>query len=225
MSEIYKNLDLNDLPNEIWLSIEGYEGLYEVSNMGRVKSLRDRYGNPREKILSQVDNGNDYLIVNLWKNGKMKHYLVHRLVATSFIQNPNGYRCVNHKDENKTNNCVDNLEWCTQKYNCNYGKAQARRVASTDYKAISAKTDYKAIAAKIDYKAIAEKLTNGVLSKQVYQYSQDGTLVAIYPSVAECSRNGFNQGNVSQCCRNCYNREGNNVYKGYIWSYTPIDFK
>lgn len=243
MEEIYKNLDLENIEGEIWLPIEGYDGLYQVSSYGRVKSLRGRYGNPREKILRQGKLKNGYLQVALCKEGKLKHYLVHRLVATAFIQNPNGYRCVNHKDECKTNNCADNLEWCTQKYNLNYKNAQARRVASTDYKAISAKTDYKAIASKIDYKARTAKMDYKEISrkrvahtdwkamgrkvaercsKQVYQYSKDGTLVAIYPSVAECSRNGFDNASVSKCCRNCYMREGNNVYKNYIWSYNEL---
>lgn len=228
--EIYKNLDLNDLPNEIWLPIEGYEGLYVVSNMGRVKSLGNDKSR-KDKILSQGKLKNGYLVVNLNKDKKSKTCYVHRLVCQAFIDNPNCYRCVNHKDENPLNNCVDNLEWCTYQYNLNYKNTQQRRVASTDfkaivekrkidYKAIAAKKDYKAIAAKIDYKAIAEKK-----SKRVYQYSKDGTLVAIYQSSSEADRNGFNQGNVSKCCRNCFNREGNNVYKNYIWSYTPIDSK
>lgn len=220
MNEIYKNLDLNDLPNEIWLPIEGYNGLYEVSNMGRVKSL----GNDKirkEKILHQGNMKNGYLYVVLCKEGKMKTCTVHRLVATAFIQNPNGYRCVNHKDEDKTNNRVENLEPCDHKYNSNYGTAQQRRVDSTDYKAFQqrrvANTDWKAIGKKN-----AKKLTNGVLSKKVYQYSQDGTLVTIWESTQECQRNGFNSGAVSACCRNCYMIEGNNVYKGYIWSYEEL---
>lgn len=169
-------------------------------------------------------NKDGYLRVVLYKEGKGKTIKVHRLVAQAFIPNPNNYPCVNHKDECKTNNCVDNLEWCDQKYNVNFGNGIKRRVANTDWKEVSRKrvasTDYKAIGRKN-----AEKLTNGVRSKQVYQYTKDGTLVAIWTSARECGRNGFNLGAVASCCNNCFNREGNNVYKGFKWSYTELDKK
>jgi hypothetical protein len=102
---------------EIWKDIEGYEGLYQVSNLGNVKSL---YTN---KNLSYIKCGRDreYLSVSLSKDKKLKIYYIHRLVAETFIDNPNNYPYVNHKDENKQNNCVNNLEWCSPKYNINYG--------------------------------------------------------------------------------------------------------
>lgn len=100
---------------EIWKDVEGYEGLYEVSNLGRIR--RDGM------VLSANRNPKSgYLSVQLCKDGKLKRLYIHRLVATAFIQNPQGFRCVNHKDEIKQNNCVENLEWCTQKYNNRYGK-------------------------------------------------------------------------------------------------------
>lgn len=102
---------------EVWKDIEGYEGLYQVSSLGRVKSLR--FG--KERILKAGKDKGGYLMVNLCKNSKTKMYKVHRLVAQAFIPNPDGLQCINHKDENKTNNCVDNLEWCTYLYNNNYG--------------------------------------------------------------------------------------------------------
>ena len=98
---------------EIWNDILGYEGLYEVSNWGRIR----RNG----KILRPQAARGGYLQVGLSKNGIVKHGKVHRLVASAFIPNPNNYPQVNHKDENKTNNAVDNLEWCDNKYNNNYG--------------------------------------------------------------------------------------------------------
>lgn len=127
MDEIYKNLDLNDIEGEIWLSIEGYEELYEVSNMGRIKSLNYNH-TKEEKILRQGKTKNGYLMVILCKEGKRKTFLVHRLVATAFLENPNGYRCVNHKNEIKTDNRVENLEPCTYKYNINFGTCIQRRV-------------------------------------------------------------------------------------------------
>lgn len=102
---------------EIWKNIEGFENLYQVSNYGRVKSLK--YG--KEKILKPFKDKDNYLRVILCKQGKPKLYLIHRLVAQAFIPNPNNYPQVNHKDEVKTNNCVSNLEFCTAKYNINYG--------------------------------------------------------------------------------------------------------
>ena len=101
---------------EIWKDKKDYEGLYQVSNCGRVKSIK--FG--KEKILKQsIRHG--YYCVNLYKNGKHKNYYVHRLVAEAFIDNTDNLSCVNHKDENKQNNVVSNLEWCTHEYNNIYG--------------------------------------------------------------------------------------------------------
>lgn len=120
---------------EVWKDIAGYEGYYQVSNLGRVKSLRVRkYSHIqkcpivvfREKILNPYFNTKKYLLVDLQKDGKRKTQQVHRLVAKSFIPNENNYPQVNHKDENKQNNCVDNLEWCTNQYNSTYGTAKKR---------------------------------------------------------------------------------------------------
>ena len=110
---------------EEWRDIRGYEGKYQVSNLGRVKSLKDTHGNYREKIL-KPRNSHEYLSVVLCKNSKSKTYTIHRLVAMHFIENPNNYPEVNHKDENKQNNRVENLEWCDRKYNCNYGTYNKR---------------------------------------------------------------------------------------------------
>ena len=105
---------------EEWADIEGYEGLYQVSSLGRVKSLSNDKKR-KEKILKAFNNRKGYLKVMLSKNSKRKKYLIHRLVAQAFIDNPDNLPCINHKDENKENNCVDNLEWCTVRYNINYG--------------------------------------------------------------------------------------------------------
>ena len=102
---------------EIWCPIKGYEGLYEVSDQGRVKSLK--FG--KERIMKNIRNKDGYLSVGLRKNREQKLYLVHRLVAQTFIPNPDNLPEVNHKDEDKINNKVSNLEWCDRKYNQNYG--------------------------------------------------------------------------------------------------------
>ena len=165
------------MKKEYWKPVVGYEGLYEVSNWGRVKSLK--FG--KEKILKPSKNKktkHGYLQVALWKNGQYKRYYVHRLVAEAFIDNPNNYKEVNHKDENKTNNVVSNLEWCDRKYNQNYGTRTEK------------------------------------CSKKVYQYTLDGKFVKEWESIAECGRNGFNQGGICKCCNG-----KQKIYRGFIWRY------
>lgn len=96
---------------EIWKDIKGYKGLYQVSNLGRIKSIKKEY------IFKENKNGNGYRIVTLTKNKIEKSFSVHQLVANHFIPNSNNLPQVNHKDGNKMNNDVDNLEWCTQSDN------------------------------------------------------------------------------------------------------------
>ena len=118
---------------EQWKDIKGYEGLYEVSNLGNVRSL-DRtvkrgqgYTIKEGRVLTPFyEKKKGYYQVVLAKDGKAKTYRVHRLVAIAFLENPYNYTDVNHKDEVKTNNNVDNLEWCTRKYNNNYGTKPER---------------------------------------------------------------------------------------------------
>ena len=120
---------------EEWRPVVGYEGLYEVSNTGQIRSF-DRYvkySNGRihlhkGKVLSPIKDKDGYLQVNLCYNGKIHQIKVHRIVAQAFIPNPNNLPQVNHKDEDKTNNSVDNLEWCTVKYNNNYGSRKDKAI-------------------------------------------------------------------------------------------------
>lgn len=100
---------------EKWKNITDYEELYQVSNLGKIKNVK------RNKIKKATLNKDGYYVVKLSKNNKKKVYLIHRLVAKEFIENKNNYDIVNHKDENKINNKAENLEWCTTKYNNNYG--------------------------------------------------------------------------------------------------------
>lgn len=152
---------------EIWKPIVGFEGLYEVSNKGRVRSVtktivysdgkvKTHYG----KVLRKRFDSKGYPQVLLCHKGKYVSRKVHRLVATAFIPNPTMLPFVNHKDETKDNNCVDNLEWCTAKYNSNYGTAQKRR---------------------------AETNTNGAKAIAVIATLSDGT-EEYYPSMSEFGR-------------------------------------
>ena len=155
---------------EEWKDIEEYEGLYQVSNLGRVKSL---YWN-NERIMKTAKDKDGYLLVNLYKNKKGKSYLVHRLVAMAFIPNPNNLPEVNHKDEDKTNNNVDNMEWCGRKYNINYGTGIERR---------------------------SEKQKTAQRCIPVYQYTLDGKFIAEYLSIHEVERQtGYFNGHISNCC-------------------------
>ena len=101
--------------------IKNYEGLYGITSCGKVWSYRN------ECFLKPLVDKDGYLFVHLYKDGKMKNCYVHRLVAMAYIPNPENLPQINHRDENKTNNCLQNLEWCDAKYNSNYGTINDRR--------------------------------------------------------------------------------------------------
>lgn len=169
-----------------------YESLYKVSNLGKILSLD--YNHTGKPELMEPNENKGYLRVVLCKNGEYKKCYVHRLVAETFLENPENLPQVNHKDENKTNNFVflnedgsvdkekSNLEWKSPKDNINHG-TRNERVAKA-------------------------------LSKRVLQFTLDGEFVREWESTRECGRNGFNQGNVVSCCRGKKPQ-----YKGFIWEY------
>lgn len=112
---------------EIWKDIKDYEDLYQVSNYGRIKAKKKWSVNERklidcETILTPFNNGHNYLVIALRRNTKRKNYYIHRLVADAFIEKVDGKDYINHKDHNRMNNKVENLEWCTQKENIEYSK-------------------------------------------------------------------------------------------------------
>lgn len=154
---------------EIWKDIDGFEGLYEVSNLGRVKRLDGYYccgwrncqkRHVEECIMSSGLNHKGYPFLRLSKNGKRGSYLIHRLMMEAFVPNPLNLPQVNHKDENKTNNFIfvnpdgsvdlekSNLEWCDNKYNCNYGSHKENISKSNKGKKISEETRKKLSEAK-----------------------------------------------------------------------------
>lgn len=124
--DIRENIKVQSIKGEIWRDIENYESLYQVSNLGRIKSL-PKFHQGERLLKGRVDKSG-YLYIGLIKDKTKKSYKIHRLVAKSFLENINNHPCVNHKDENKLNNNVDNLEWCSVAYNNSYG-TRLKRVA------------------------------------------------------------------------------------------------
>jgi len=194
---LYNSLERkeNKKEEETWKDIKGYEGLYQVSNLGRVKSLERTVAGKngsertiRERILRPTPTRDGYLRVKLYdSSGKIKRFLVHRLVCEAFHENPENKPCVNHIDENKANNTTSNLEWCTYEENNKYGTRPAK-VAKANVKN---------------------------KSKPVGQYTSDDNLIKIWQSIAEVQRQlGFSQGNISETARG----KRKTAY-GYIWKY------
>ena len=187
---------------EEWRDIKGFEGLYQISSYGRVKSLERTVWNGKgyykksEKIRKGYDNGDGYLYVNLCKEGKRKQYRINRLVAMAFIPNPNNLPEVNHKDGNKLNNRADNLEWATRSENQKHA-----------YKIGLQKSSEK-------QKQAVSKWNKENRIKSVHQYKLNGELIKTYKSCHDCSIE-LNTTNAT-VSRHCYNGK---PLKGYIVKY------
>ena len=185
---------------------EIYEGLYKVSNWGRILSLNYR-NTGRAELMTPVEIPNGYFQVGLWKNGECKMCYVHRLIAETFLPNPENKPCVNHKIEGKKGKTMNmvifnedgsinkektTIEWATYEENNNYETRNER---------------------------ISKAMTNGKLSKRVLQLSLDGELIREWESTRECGRNGFCFSAVAACCRGELKS-----HKGFLWMYYD-DFK
>ena len=190
---------------EIWRTAvydgEIYEGLYKVSNFGRILSLNYR-NTGKADLMNPVEIENGYLTVGFWKNGEYKMCYVHRLVAQTFLPNPENKLCINHKIEGEKGKKINmvffnedgtidkertTIEWVTREENNNYGTRNER---------------------------ISKTMTNGKLSKRVIQLSLSGDFIKEWPSTRECGRNGFYSSNVSACCNGKLPH-----YKGFLWMY------
>lgn len=166
--------------SEIWKPIKDFEKLYEVSNQGRIRSLdrkvpRGNHSlNIKGRILKPENDKDGYKLVSLSKNGIEKMQKVHRLVAQAFLPNINNYPHVNHKDENKSNNCVENLEWCDAGYNNNYG----------------------------NHNDNMKKCMNARYGKAVNQYKINGTFIRSYESTRLAGRmTGIDYCSIRRCCQ------------------------
>lgn len=196
--------------NEIWKDIEDYEGYYQISNYGRLRSL-DRiviHSNGKVRkykgtVIKLANDKNGYRFTHLYKNGKPKQVRIHRLVATYFIPNPDNLPIVNHKDENPKNNYVDNLEWCDYKYNTNYGTAPQRRMATRRSKPLSER-----FLKSLQIKALNHK-------KKIGMY-KDGILIKTFESAADANREYKNLNYVSLSAA-CNGRL--KTYRGYEWRF------
>lgn len=157
---------------EIWKDIKGYEGKYQISNLGNVKSFRQstKFHKQSAYLLKSTLSSNGYYDVTLYSDTSRHKFLVHRLVAEHFIDNPNNYPCVNHKDENRLNNNVNNLEWCTYEYNNAYGTARIRSIQTK--------------------------------SIPIQQFTLDGQWLATYQSATIASQLlGISKTSITDCCR------------------------
>lgn len=189
--------------NEIWKDIEGYNGLYQVSNLGRVKSLgrRGKGCSLEDRILKPMINKDGYHLVNLKDvNHVAKWFTIHRLVALHFIPNPNDYKEINHKDEAKGNNSVTNLEWCTREYNVSYGTVIERQ--SNNKKGQS----------------------NEWLNKPILQYSLEGEFIAEFDSTTQAAQFlapvlGKDMEKIKKAINNQLRKYPNGKSCGFNWRY------
>ena len=171
---------------EVFMPIENYEDTYAVSNLGRVKNIKTG------KILKEFKNNKGYMLVHLYKNGIEKKYLVHRLVLNTFQANPRKCSDVNHRNEDKTDNRLNNLEWISHKDNCNFG-TRNKRFAATK----KANGDYEKIAKKISIPVYC--ITNNT----------------VYKSAHEAARQlNISQSSITACCKGQYKQ-----IKGYKFEY------
>lgn len=196
--ELYENLSIESLPNEEWRDVVGYEGLYQVSNLGRIlccEKVTTTNILLRSKIKKCAIRKNGYLGTTLYdaSTNRRKQVSIHRLVAEAFIPNPDNKPCVDHIDTNRTNNTKENLRWCTYKENSNNKNTLKNQ--------------------SIAQKKVSER--DGRRKKKISQYALDGEFIKTYSSFHEIERMlGYSMSNIHSCC----NGKKKRVY-GYIWRY------
>lgn len=175
--------------SEIWKELEEFNGKYLVSTLGRLKSMPNKRYKTEHIIKGTIDK-KGYLRVRLRKKGFSKVYLVHRLIAKTFILNPNNYEQINHINENKLNNSVENLEWCTNKQNCNHGTRTLRMKHTKHSK-------------------------NQWIKKPVVAI-KNNKIAMCFSSTHRATKYGLLQSAICMCCNH---KRGYKSYKGYTWEY------
>ena len=195
---------------EEWRDIKGYEGKYQISDLGRIKSLNYRGNTNQEHILKLKEARNGYNQVQLYKNGKGVFYLIHRLVAQAFIPNPDNLPIVNHKDENKENNNVDNLEWCTYEYNNNYGTINKRHSETMKGRKLS--EEHK------------RKISNSIKGNKHPQAKKVKCITTgeIFDYIKEAGRKyNIGSSHISKCCKGKAKSAGKHPVTGekLVWEY------
>ena len=195
----------------MWKDIKGFEGIYQISDCGEVKSLsrnvkcRGGVRNVSEKILVPVTIGNGYKQVGLCRDGKCKRVLLHRLIAEAFISNPNNFPCVNHKDGNPSNNNIDNLEWCTHEYNSNYYICKERQRLSMLERYQKDPDFLEDCRNRLD-------IWHKKCRKRVCQIDLCGNLIKIWDSTLATAVDGFVPNNVGKCANH---QRG--THHGFMW--------
>jgi hypothetical protein len=185
---------------EVWKCIEGYEGKYEVSNLGRVKSLIDRNGNFREVLVKPRMGKQGYLYVHLWKKSQQNTKKIHRLVAETFLTRPKDAQCVNHKNCVKTDNRVDNLEWCTFSYNTKHAINHGRcREQSGEKNHMYGRT-----------------YENSPFARPIFQCNKEGKVIKEWSCVKRASEE-LKISHIDACARGVRKTAG-----GYIWKYKEV---
>lgn len=196
------------MESEIWKDVVGYEGLYQVSNLGRVMNIR------KNKLASLVLNTNGYYRVNVSKNKTWKLMYVHRLVAEAFVEKIEGKTQIDHIDGDRMNNRATNLRWCTQKENANFPIAKERRSESHKGKVGILNPMY----GKKRPIEVVNKMAHSMALKYnmpVIQYTKDGKFVKEWICAAVAEKYiGVNQNHIRDCCRGKVKSAG-----GYIWKF------
>lgn len=205
------------MPMEEWRDIQGYEGLYQVSNKGNVYSVR-KNANLCPKI-----GKNGYASVTLIKDGKHWYPLVHRLVAKAFVPNPENKPQVDHINGNRLDNRAENFRWCTQKENLNFEIARKRQseCKKGEKNPMYQKRPWNyGIPQTEEQKKRNSEIHKGLIypskRKPLVQIGEDGTIKE-WETTYEAEIEGYSQGHISQACRGVYNTLGNHRYKKCLW--------
>jgi hypothetical protein len=206
--EIYENLCTESLPNEEWRDVVGWEGLYQVSNLGRIKGLPKvtsfgcRTKSLSERILRPTISKRGYYVVSLSHCGKTRTLTIHRIIADAFIPNPENKRAIDHIDTNRLNNNLSNLRWCTDRENSNNPITLEKNRCNCKKMWVNGVFDSR----------------NNTHYRKVAQYTRDGVLIKVWDSIKEASNQlGIDSSSISKVCLGV--NPNRKTVGGYIWKH------